>query len=168
MPNYAHRIVKSDNITLDTILPVKETINMPDKNDLAKHLFDGVEQSFYKKIKPGDFLVAGANFGCGRSKNWAPLALLAAGVGAIIAKSYSRLFYRTAVNEGLILVECETNYIDDMDELELSLEKSVLRNRTKCVDLPIKPVPYIARKFLQHGGVFAYLREKGGFGDAHL
>ena len=123
------------------------------------------EENFAEKIKPGDFLVAGENFGCGSSREQAPVALKASGLKAVIAKSFARIFYRNAFNVGLCPIECETNYIDDMDELELDLERNVVKNITKGVNIEIKPIPRIMRKFLEKGGIIEYFKEHGGFGE---
>ena len=107
--------------------------------------------------------MAGGYFGCGSSREQAPVALRASGIHAVIAKSFARIFYRNAFNVGLCLVECETNYIDDMDELELDLEKNIIRNLSKGVNIEIKPLPGIMKEFLNSGGVVEYFREHGGF-----
>lgn len=134
-------------------------------DELAKHIFEATEEGFYKKIKQGDFLVAGVDFGSGPSREKASKALRAAGFRAIIAKNFSRAFYRSASNEGLCLVECETNYIDDMDELVLDIDKNTLINISKGVRIEIKPIPKMMKKFLTHGGVIRYFIENHGFTD---
>jgi len=139
---------------MDAIAPLIE-------KDMGKYLFAEIEDGFCDRIKEGDFLISGNNFGCGSSREQAPAALKASGIKAVIAKSFARIFYRNAFNIGLCLIECETNYIDDMDELELDLEKNVLYNLSKGVNLGIKPVPYIMRVFLKKGGVVEYFKEKG-------
>ncbi len=163
MANHAHRLKIQDDINTDYIISGRYKFKIEDEKELAKHIFEDVEEAFYKKIKAGDFLVAGENFGCGSSREQAPVALKASGLGAVIAKSYARIFYRNAFNVGLCLIECETNYIDDMDELELDLEKNIIRNISKGVNVEISPIPGIMRKFLEKGGVIEYLKEYGGF-----
>jgi len=161
--NHAHRVKIQDDINTDYIISGRYKFKIQDPKELAKHIFEDLEEGFYKKVKSGDFLVAGGNFGCGSSREQAPVALRASGIYAVIAKSFARIFYRNAFNVGLCLVECETNYIDDMDELELDLEKNIIRNLSKGVNIEIKPLPGIMKEFLNSGGVVEYFREHGGF-----
>ena len=163
MGNYAHRLKIQNDINTDYIISGRYKFKIQDEKELAKHIFEDVEEGFHKKIKAGDFLVAGENFGYGSSREQAPVALKASGLGAVIAKSYARIFYRNAFNVGLCLIECETNYIDDMDELELDVEKNVIHNISKGVNIEINPIPGIMRKFLEKGGVIEYFKEYGGF-----
>jgi 3-isopropylmalate/(R)-2-methylmalate dehydratase small subunit len=165
MANFAHRLKISNDINTDYIISGRYKFKIQDEKELAKYIFADVEEDFHKKIKPGDFLVAGNNFGCGSSREQAPVALKASGLQAVVAKSFARIFYRNAFNIGLCLVECETNYIDDMDELELDIEHNILKNLSKGVNIEIKPIPRIMRKFLEKGGVIDYFREYGGFDE---
>jgi 3-isopropylmalate/(R)-2-methylmalate dehydratase small subunit len=160
--NYAHRLTIQNDINTDYIISGRYKFRIQNEKELAKHIFEDIEEGFYKKIKNGDFLVAGENFGCGSSREQAPVALKASGLKAIIAKSYARIFYRNAFNVGLCLVECETNFIDDMDELELDLEKNVIKNLSKGLNIEIEPIPGIMRKFLESGGVIEYFKAHGG------
>ncbi len=160
---FAHRIKIQDNVNTDYIISGRYKFRIQDEKELAKHLFEDVEENFSSRVKSGDFLVAGNNFGCGSSREQAPAALKASGIKAVIAKSFARIFYRNAFNIGLCRVECETNYIDDMDEVELDIEKNVLRNRSKGFNLDIKPVPRVMLKFLSKGGVLEYFKENNGF-----
>jgi len=160
---HAHRLRIQNDINTDYIISGRYKFKIQDPKELAKHIFEDVEENFYKRVKPGDFLVAGENFGCGSSREQAPVALKASGLNAIVAKSFARIFYRNAFNVGLCLVECETNYIDDMDELELDLDKNMLKNISKGVNIEIKPVPEIMRQFLEKGGVIEYFKEHGSF-----
>lgn len=167
MANYAHRLKIKDDINTDYIISGRYKFNIQDPKELSRHIFEDIEDDFHARIKDGDFLVAGDNFGCGSSREQAPVALKASGLRAVIARSYARIFYRNAFNVGLCLVECETNYIDDMDELELDLEKNTLVNVSKGVSIEIKPVPKIMRKFLEKGGVVEYFKEYGGFEEVY-
>ena len=160
---YAHRLKLNDDINTDYIISGRYKFKIQDEKELAKYIFEDLEEGFYKKINKGDFLVAGDNFGCGSSREQAPVALKASGLRAVIARSFARIFYRNAFNVGLCLVECQTNYIDDMDELELDLEKNVLKNLTKGVNIEIEPIPKVMRKFLESGGVVEYFKAHGGF-----
>lgn len=163
MLNYARRLKIQNDINTDYIISGRYKFKIQDPKELSKHIFEDVEEGFHSRIKDGDFLVAGDNFGCGSSREQAPIALKASGLKAVIAKSYARIFYRNAFNVGLCLVECETNYIDDQDELELDIEKNVLHNLSKGVDIEIKPIPTVMRKFLDSGGVVEYFKSHGGF-----
>lgn len=163
MAAHAHRLRMQNDINTDYIISGRYKFQIQDEKELAKHVFEDIEENFCKRIKPGDCLVAGKNFGCGSSREQAPVALKAMGLGAVIAKSYARIFYRNAFNVGLCLVECETNFIDDMDELELDLEHNIVKNLTKGLHIEISPVPEVMRKFLETGGVIEYFKEHGGF-----
>jgi len=154
-----------DNINTDYIISGRYKFKIQDEEELAKYIFDDIEKGFHEKIETGDFLVAGENFGCGSSREQAPVALKASGLRAVIARSYARIFYRNSFNVGLCLVECETNYIDDMDELELDLQKNIIRNISKGVNIGIKPISAIMKKFLEKGGVVGYFKEYSGFED---
>ena len=163
MANHAHRLRIQNDINTDYIISGRYKFRIQDEKELAKHIFEDVEENFHKRIKSGDFLVAGENFGCGSSREQAPVALKASGLKAVIAKSYARIFYRNAFNVGLCLVECETNFIDDMDELELNLEENMIRNLSKGLNIEIKPIPDIMRKILDNGGVIEYFKAHSGF-----
>jgi 3-isopropylmalate/(R)-2-methylmalate dehydratase small subunit len=152
-----------NDINTDYIISGRYKFRIQNEKELAKHIFEDIEEGFYKKVNAGDFLVAGENFGCGSSREQAPVALKASGLRAVIAKSFARIFYRNAFNVGLCLVECETNFIDDMDELEIDLENNLVRNLSKGLNIEIKPVPDIMRKFLETGGVIEYFKAHGGF-----
>ncbi len=162
---YARRLKIQNDINTDYIISGRYKFKIQDEKELAKHIFEDLEEGFYKKVKPGDFLVAGENFGCGSSREQAPVALKACGLRAVIAKSFARIFYRNAFNVGLCLVECETNYIDDLDELELDLEKNVVKNISKGVNIEIKPVPRVMKKLLEMGGVIEYFKSHGNFDE---
>jgi len=108
-------------------------------------------------------VVAGRNFGCGSSREQAPLALLHAGVGAVLALSFARIFYRNAINTGLPVVECDTREIDGGDELLIDLEKGVLKNLSKQKEIPIKPLPPFMLKVLADGGLVPHFRKYGTF-----
>jgi 3-isopropylmalate/(R)-2-methylmalate dehydratase small subunit len=163
MTGKAHRLKIQNDINTDYIISGRYKFRIQNEKELAKYIFADLEEGFYKKVKNGDFLVAGENFGCGSSREQAPIALKASGLKAVVAKSFARIFYRNAFNVGLCLVEAETNFIDDMDELELDLDKNVIRNLSKGLNIEIKPVPEIMKKFLESGGVIEYFRAHGGF-----
>jgi len=152
-----------DDIDTDVIIQGKYlVINEPE--ELAKHVFENVRPEFAREVKKGDFVVAGENFGCGSSREHAPLALKATGIEAVIAKSYARIFFRNAINIGLEVIECrDADKIDDGDELEVDYEKGVIRNKTSGEEYRISPVPDFLRDILEKGGLVNYaksLREK--------
>ncbi|HIP62779.1 MAG TPA: 3-isopropylmalate dehydratase small subunit, partial [Archaeoglobus profundus] len=119
-----------DNIDTDVIIQGKYLV-INDPKELAKHVFESIRPEFAKNVKPGDFIVAGENFGCGSSREHAPLALKATGIEAVIAKSYARIFFRNAINIGLRVLECNTDRIDDGDILEVDYDRNVIINKTK-------------------------------------
>ncbi|MEM1578168.1 MAG: 3-isopropylmalate dehydratase small subunit [Archaeoglobaceae archaeon] len=130
-----------DDIDTDVIIPGKYLVfNEPE--ELAKHVFENLRADFAKKVKKGDFIVAGRNFGCGSSREHAVLALKGAGISAVIAKSFARIFFRNAINTGLLVIECaETDKIDDGDEIEIDNENGEIINLTKGDRYRIKPIP---------------------------
>jgi len=160
--NVARRLFKmQDNVNTDYVISGRYKFRIRDPKELAKHVFEDIEDNFFKRVSKGDFLVSGENFGCGSSREQAPQALLATGLQAVIAKSFARIFYRNALNLGLYLLECNTNYIDDGDELELDLEKNILKNKSKGLRITFKLIPPLAKKILEHGGVVEYFKKHG-------
>ncbi|MCQ9207371.1 MAG: 3-isopropylmalate dehydratase [Omnitrophica bacterium] len=161
--NIAHRLMKvRNNVNTDYIISGRYKFQVRDPKELAKHVFEDIEENFYQKINKGDFLVSGENFGCGSSREQAPQALLAMGLRAVVAKSFARIFYRNALNLGLYLLECNTNYIDDGDELEMDLSGGVLKNRSKGLNIGFKPLAPLAKKILENGGMIEYFKKHGG------
>ncbi|WP_456329195.1 3-isopropylmalate dehydratase small subunit [Archaeoglobus sp.] len=150
-----------DDISTDHITPGRYyhlRSNMP---ELAKHVMEDADPDFMKKFKPGDFIVAGKNFGMGSSREHAPLALKIAGVSAVIAKSFARIFYRNAINVGLPVLIADTDSIDSGDELEVDLEKGIIVNRTKGEELRVKGIPEVMLKILNEGGLVNYVKKYG-------
>jgi len=152
-----------DNINTDYVISGRYKFRIQSLKELAKHIFEDNDPSFVTRLRKGDYLVAGENFGCGSSREQAPLALKAAGISAVIAKSFARIFYRNAVNIGLTLVECETKHIDDGDEIALDLENAKLTNVSKGLAFETKPLPSVMKKLLDDGGVVAHFKKYGGF-----
>ena len=159
MKSYAHRLKIQNNINTDYVISGRYKFRIQDHKELAKHIFEDIDTEFAKKIKKGDFLVSGENFGCGSSREQAPLALKASGLHAILAKSFARIFYRNALNIGLYLLECNTNYIDDGDELVVDLERNIVKNLSKGLNIPFKPIPPLGKKILSEGGVIEYYKK---------
>ncbi len=147
-----------DDIDTDVIIQGKYLV-INDPKELAKHVFENIRPEFAKEVKPGDFVVAGENFGCGSSREHAPLALKATGIKAVIAKSYARIFFRNAINIGLMVLECDTDRIDDGDELEVDLSRNVVVNKTKGEEYPVNPIPDFLKQIMDKGGLINFARE---------
>jgi 3-isopropylmalate/(R)-2-methylmalate dehydratase small subunit len=152
-----------NDVNTDYIISGKYKFKTLDMNELAKHVMEDLDPDFYQKINPGDFIVAGSNFGCGSSREQAPLAVKYANISAVLAQSFARLFYRNAINTGLPAVECDTTNIATGDELEVDLTKGEITNRTKGIIIPVKPLPPVMIKILNDGGLAAHFRKHGGF-----
>ncbi|MDI9645249.1 MAG: 3-isopropylmalate dehydratase small subunit [Archaeoglobales archaeon] len=147
-----------DNIDTDVIIQGKWLV-INEAEELAKHVFENIRPDFAKKVKRGDFVVAGKNFGCGSSREHAVLALKGTGISAVIAKSFARIFFRNAINTGLMLVECsETDKIDEGDELELDFKNGEIINLTKEERYKINPMPEFLLKIVEVGGLINYCR----------
>ncbi len=152
-----------DDINTDYIISGKYKFKTLDMAELARHVMEDLDPNFYTKITPGDFIVAGRNFGCGSSREQAPLAIKHAGISAVIARSFARIFYRNAINTGLPVVECDTSTIGPGDRLEVDLAAGMLYNRTRGLELKITPLPPVMLKILNDGGLAAHFRKHGGF-----
>lgn len=151
-----------DDIDTDVIIQGKYLV-INDAKELAKHVFENIRPEFAERVKKGDFVVAGENFGCGSSREHAPLALKATGIEAVIAKSFARIFFRNAVNIGLKVIECrETDRIEDGDELDVDYERGLIYNRTKGEEYRITPLPEFLREILDKGGLVNYAKALKG------
>lgn len=157
----AHKF--GDDVNTDYIISGKYKFKTLNMDDLARHVMEDLDPDFYKKIRPGDFIVAGTNFGCGSSREQAPLAIKHARVGAVLAKSFARIFFRNAINTGLPVVECDTGQIRSGDELVVDLAAGVIENRSRKVTIPVKPLPPVMLKILADGGLVAHFKKYGGF-----
>ncbi|MDI6859239.1 MAG: 3-isopropylmalate dehydratase small subunit [Methanocellales archaeon] len=147
-----------DDVNTDAIIPGRYlTINDP--KELAKHVFEGVLPEFAQQVQPGDIIVAGRNFGCGSSREHAPLALKGAGISCIIAKSFARIFFRNAINVGLPVLECDKiDQIERGDALEVDLAKGMINNKTKGERYQAMPLPEFVRNIIEHGGLIEYTK----------
>lgn len=148
-----------NNISTDHITPGRYyhlRSNMP---ELAKHVMEDADPEFPKKFRKGDFIVAGENFGMGSSREHAPLALKIAGVSAVIAKSFARIFYRNAINVGLPVLIADTDSIESGDELEVDFSEGVIADKTKGIELKVKPIPEVMLKILSEGGLVSYVKK---------
>ena len=157
----AHKF--GDDVNTDYIIAGKYKLKTLDMKELAEHVMEDLDPEFYSKIKKGDFIVAGRNFGCGSSREQAPLAILNANIGAVIAKSFARIFYRNSINVGLPLLECDTSQIEEGDELEIDLEEGVVYNKTKDISIKVTPLPKVMLQILNEGGLAVHFRKYGTF-----
>ncbi|MEM2911127.1 MAG: 3-isopropylmalate dehydratase small subunit [Candidatus Bathyarchaeia archaeon] len=150
-----------DNVDTDVILPAKY-MTFIDPNDLARHAMEGLDPAFVAKAKNGVILVAGKNFGCGSSREQAPLALRYAGVRCVLAESFARIFYRNAINIGLPVVECEgiSSKVEEGDELTVDFGKGIIKNQSKNVTLHASKLPPFILELLSSGGLIENLRRR--------
>jgi len=150
---------EQDNIDTDVIIP-GTYLKIHDYNELATHAMEGLDPDFPSKVKDGDFIVAGKNFGCGSSREHAPIALSTCGIKAVIATSFARIFYRNSVDGAFLLpieIDDETyQKISNSDQLELNIEKNEIKNITKNEIYPMKPFSEIIAKIIDAGGIFKY------------
>ncbi len=152
-----------DNISTDHIAPGRLFHLRSDLNEFAKHVLEDADENFAKNMKKGDFVVAGSNFGLGSSREHAPQIIKIAGVGAVLAKSFARIFYRNAINIGLLAIECDTDGIDAGDELDLDIKSGIINNLTKGTIIQIQPLPDVMVKLLNDGGLIEHIRKHGDF-----
>ena len=149
-----------DDIDTDSILPGRYlTLSTPE--DLGKHVMEGYDLHYKDKIREGDLIVAGNNFGCGSSREHAPIALKAAGIKAVVAKSFARIFYRNATNIGLPLVEAPSgpDEINEEDILKIDLEQGTLKNKTQGKDYDFTKLPEFMFEIVENGGLIEYLNK---------
>jgi len=152
-----------NDVNTDYIISGRHKFKTLDMRELAKHVMEDLDPEFYSKVSKGDFIVAGKNFGCGSSREQAPLAIINADISAVIAKSFARIFYRNCINTGLPLIECDTDQIANGDELEVDLQQGVLHNRTQNIDIAITPLPPVMLKILSDGGLVEHFKKYGTF-----
>lgn len=152
-----------DGISTDHIAPGRLFHLRSNLEEFSKHVLEDADPDFAKNMKKGDFVVAGNNFGLGSSREHAPQIIKIAGVGAVIAKSFARIFYRNAINIGLLLIECDTDKIDAGDELELDVQKGILKDLTKNIEIKIMPLPDVMIKLLNDGGLIEHIKKNGDF-----
>lgn len=150
-----------DNIDTDAIIPARY-LNTSDPNELAKHVMEDADRDFPSKVKPGDIIVAGRNFGCGSSREHAPIAIKAAGIQAVVAKSFARIFFRNAFNIGLPIFEVP-ELIDESsegDEIEIDMNSGVIANLTKGKSYKTKPIPSFMQDLIKAGGLIEWTKKR--------
>ena len=150
-----------DGISTDHIAPGRLFHLRSNLPELAKHVLEDARTDFAGKVAKGDFVVAGSNFGQGSSREHAPTIIKLAGVGAVLAKSFARIFFRNGINIGLPLIQCDTDQIAEGDELELALAAGEVRNLTKGVTLSFIPLPSVMQNILEEGGLVAHILKHG-------
>jgi len=158
---YAHKF--GDDINTDYIISGRYKFKTLNSRELARHLLEDIDPDFNKRKAVGDFIVAGENFGCGSSREQAPLAIKYAGIGAVLAKSFARIFYRNAINIGLPIVQTNTEKIESEDELEIDLalgEVLVIKNN---LSLKAEPFPSFILDIVEAGGLIEYFKKYGGW-----
>ena len=152
-----------DGISTDHIIPGRYAHLRSNLPELAKHVLEDADPAFASRVKEGDFIVAGGNFGLGSSREHAPLMIKMAGVSAILAKSAARIFFRNAINLGLPVLICDTDSINDGDELEVDLAAGTIRDLTNGRQLTFGKIPEVMLRILAEGGLIPYIKKYGDF-----
>ena len=150
-----------DHVDTDVIIPARYLASQ-DAKELASHCMEDIDKDFPKKVKEGDIIVAGFNFGCGSSREHAPVAIKASGISCVIAKSFARIFYRNAINIGLAILECPqaAEDISDGDEVSIDFDTGLITNKTKGKIYQAEPFPEFIKNMINDGGLMASLRKK--------
>ena len=149
-----------DNVDTDVIIPARY-LNTADAKELAKHCMEDIDKSFVNRVHPGDIMVAGWNFGCGSSREHAPLVIKTCGTGCVIAKSFARIFYRNAINIGLPILECETaaEEIQAGDQVSVDFDTGIITDVTTGKTYRAEPFPAFIQNIIKKGGLLASLKE---------
>ena len=149
-----------DNVDTDVIIPARH-LNTIDVKELASHCMEDIDKDFHKKIKEGDIMVAGLNFGCGSSREHAPIAIKESGISLVIAKSFARIFYRNAINIGLAIIECPeaAEAIADGHEVEADLDGGVITDKTTGKTFATQPFPAFIQNIITAGGLVEAIKE---------
>ena len=150
-----------DNVDTDVIIPARH-LNTSDHKELASHCMEDIDTEFVKKVKQGDIMVGGENFGCGSSREHAPIAIKASGIDCVIAKTFARIFYRNAINIGLPILECPeaSEKIQDGDEVSIDFDSGVITNETKGETYQALPFPDFIKDIMAKGGLIAQISGK--------
>jgi len=152
-----------DDISTDHIIPGRFAYLRSNLPELARHVMEDADPTFVSRVKEGDFIVGGNNFGLGSSREHAPLVIKMAGVSAILAKSVARIFFRNAINLGLPVLICNTDDINDGDELEVDLKAGVIRDKTSGQQMTFGKIPEVMLRILDEGGLLSYIQKYGDF-----
>ena len=150
-----------DNVDTDVIIPARY-LNIADKKELATHCMEDIDTNFVKVVKGGDVMVGGYNFGCGSSREHAPMVIKESGISCVIAKTFARIFYRNAINIGLAILECPeaSEQIDSGDEVAIDFDTGVITNLTKGETYQANPFPDFIKKIIQAGGLMADIKNR--------
>ena len=148
-----------DNVDTDVIIPARY-LNTIDKKELASHCMEDIDKNFVNKVEAGDIMIAGNNFGCGSSREHAPIAIKESGISLVIAKSFARIFYPNSINIGLAILECPeaVENISEGDKVEADLDKGIIYNRTTGKSFETKPFPEFIQKIITNGGLVESIR----------
>ena len=155
--------VFGDGISTDHITPGRYFHLRSDLRELARHVLEDARADFARKVRPGDIVVGGRNFGQGSSREHAPTVIKLAGVSAIVARSVARIFFRNCINIGLPVIMCDTSGIKEGDILSIDLERGTLENKTRGTQLTFPPLPDVMTRILKDGGLVAHVRKYGNF-----
>ena len=150
-----------DNVDTDVIIPARY-LNIADKKELARHFLEDIDTSFVMVVNDGDVMVGGENFGCGSSREHAPMVIKESGISCVIAKTFARIFYRNAINIGLAILECPeaSEKIDSGDEVAIDFDTGVITNLTKGETYQANPFPDFIKKIIQAGGLMADIKNR--------
>ena len=158
--NFSCKAIKyGDNVDTDVIIPARY-LNTIDKRELASHCMEDIDKNFVNKVEAGDIMIAGSNFGCGSSREHAPIAIKESGISLVIAKSFARIFYRNSINIGLAILECPeaSENIKEGDKIEADLDNGVIYNRTTGESFKTNPFPEFIQKIISAGGLVESIR----------
>ena len=158
---YTGKVIKyGDNVDTDVIIPARY-LNTSDHSELASHCMEDLDKDFTKRVEKGDIMVAGDNFGCGSSREHAPIAIKASGISLVIANTFARIFYRNAINIGLAILECPEAVanISDGDKVEADLDNGIIYNRTTGKSFKTQPFPEFIQKIIENGGLIETIKK---------
>ncbi len=150
------------NVDTDVIIPARY-LNTADHKELASHCMEDIDVNFVKNVEDGDIIVATSNFGCGSSREHAPISIIASGVSCVIAKTFARIFYRNAINTGLAILECDeaADKIEYGDKIEVDFETGIIKNLTKNEEYKAEPFPEFMKEIMAAGGLLKSIKAKG-------
>ena len=153
--------IYKDNVDTDVIIPARY-LNTKSPEELSKHCMEDIDSSFSKEVKKNDLIIAGYNFGCGSSREHAPIAIKACGIKAVIAKTFARIFYRNAINIGLVIIENDEiqDDINEDDIIEINLTNGIIINKTKNKEYKFLPYPKEIKELIEAGGLVEYTKRK--------
>ncbi|MDE6034486.1 MAG: 3-isopropylmalate dehydratase small subunit [Ruminococcus sp.] len=158
---YEGKVIKyGDNVDTDVIIPARY-LNTSDHAELASHCMEDLDKTFVTRVQQGDIITAGFNFGCGSSREHAPIAIKASGISLVIAKSFARIFYRNSINIGLAIVECPeaVDGISEGDKVEADMDNGIIRNLTTGKEYKTAPFPEFVQKIIENGGLINSIAE---------